>query len=38
MMAAVSEATGKCHHSCRFASFLISNFFALLLSLYLMYR
>jgi len=25
-MAAVLEATGKCHHSCRFASFLISNF------------
>jgi hypothetical protein len=29
MMDAVSEATGKYHHSCRFASFLIGNFFAL---------
>jgi len=38
MTAAVSEATDKCHHSFRFASFLISNFSALLLSLYLKYR
>jgi len=29
MTAAVLGATDKCHHSCRFASFLISNLFAL---------